>query len=319
MGGEGAPPVPLNVLSAAYHPPLFIPPSPPSPPSLQHPPVNDSTPAGRQRHTSVLVHNKKLFVLAGFDGFKWLSDLHVLDVGKLEESAITTARCEQGTRLCHAAKEHARAVFCSDHITLTQPLYNAFFLCISAPPLPPPCNSVTTLLDDMRLLVNNADMFPDITFLVDGEPVHAHRAILCARSEHFRAMFKSGMRESREAVVPYDAGGWSRVAFVAMLHFLYTGSVQSLPPALATDLMGLADHVGLEGLKALCETALIDSVETANVCTLLLTAHRYGSAELKRFCLDFIIKHHGTVPIHDLAAEPSLLVDITTMLLRDRL
>lgn len=27
---------------------------------------------------------------AGFDGFKWLSDLHVLDVSKLEESEITS-------------------------------------------------------------------------------------------------------------------------------------------------------------------------------------------------------------------------------------
>jgi len=31
--------------------------------------------------------------LQGFDGYKWLSDLHVLDVGKLEEGAITSARC----------------------------------------------------------------------------------------------------------------------------------------------------------------------------------------------------------------------------------
>jgi len=27
--------------------------------------------------------------------------------------------------------------------------------------------------------------------------IHAHRAILAARSEHFRAMFASGMREAR--------------------------------------------------------------------------------------------------------------------------
>lgn len=27
-----------------------------------HPPANESTPAGRQRHTAVLVQNKKLFV-----------------------------------------------------------------------------------------------------------------------------------------------------------------------------------------------------------------------------------------------------------------
>lgn len=99
-----------------------------------HPAANESTPAGRQRHTAVLVQSKKLFIfgvrrirrgarpgacksegssfllsavfspshlscstsldppLQGFDGYKWLSDIHVLDVGKLEEGAITNAR-----------------------------------------------------------------------------------------------------------------------------------------------------------------------------------------------------------------------------------
>jgi hypothetical protein len=29
-------------------------------------------------------------VLGGFDGFKWLNDLHILDVAKLEETEITS-------------------------------------------------------------------------------------------------------------------------------------------------------------------------------------------------------------------------------------
>lgn len=227
----------------------------------EHPVANESTPAGRQRHTACLVASKKLFVMGGFDGFKWLNDLHVLDVGKLEESAITSA-------------------------------------------------SVTSLLDDLRHLVNNPAMFPDVTFMVEGEPVVAHRAVLCARSEHFRAMFASGMRESREAVIPYGAG-WSRAAFVAMMEFLYTGSVRDLSPVIAADLMGLADHSAIDGLKALCETALMHSVDTSNVCTLLVTAHRCTAPELKRFCMEFIYKNPEAVPLHELATEPTLLLDIT--------
>ncbi len=42
------------------------------------------------------------------------------------------------------------------------------------------------------MLVNNRDMFPDITFLVEGKEVFAHKAVLCSRSRHFRAMFNSG-------------------------------------------------------------------------------------------------------------------------------
>jgi hypothetical protein len=249
----------------------------------EHPSANESTPAGRQRHTACLVNSKRLFVLGGFDGFKWLNDLHVLDVGKLEESAITTARYAFNVgfllpRCCLSAETQ----FCS----------------------------VTSLLDDLHLLVNNPAMFPDITFMVEGEPVHAHKAILCARSEHFRAMFTSGMRESRESVIPYG-GGWSRVAFVAMMEFLYTGSVRDLTPIVASDLMGLADHSAIDGLKALCETALMHSIDASNVCTLILIAHRYSAAELKRSCMDFILKHHDSISLHDLAMEPTLLIDIT--------
>ncbi len=32
----------------------------------------------------------QLYVLGGFDGYKWLNDLNVLDIGKLEETAITS-------------------------------------------------------------------------------------------------------------------------------------------------------------------------------------------------------------------------------------
>ena len=74
--------------------------------------------------------------------------MHVLDVGRVEESAITLS-------------------------------------------------SVSALLSDLSTLVNNADSFPDVTFVVEDAPVYAHKAILCARSQHFRSMFTSGMREAR--------------------------------------------------------------------------------------------------------------------------
>jgi RCC1 and BTB domain-containing protein len=46
-----------------------------------------------------------------------------------------------------------------------------------------------TFTSQIRALVNN-DEFSDVTFIVDNEPIHAHRAILAQRCEHFRAMFR---------------------------------------------------------------------------------------------------------------------------------
>jgi RCC1 and BTB domain-containing protein len=50
-------------------------------------------------------------------------------------------------------------------------------------------------LHDMKEMVND-DEYSDVTFIVDGQPVYAHRAVLAKRCDHFAAMFRSGMRES---------------------------------------------------------------------------------------------------------------------------
>lgn len=43
----------------------------------------------------------------------------------------------------------------------------------------------SSLLGDLKLLVNNAD-YSDVTFIVEGRPLYAHRAMLAVRSDHFR-------------------------------------------------------------------------------------------------------------------------------------
>ena len=94
-----------------------------------HPKIVEKAPIGRQRHTACLVGSKKLYILGGFDGFKWLNDLHVLDVGQLEKSTLK----KQAT---------------------------------------------DTLLGNMRLLLNNPDMFPDVIFIIENRKIYAHKAIL---------------------------------------------------------------------------------------------------------------------------------------------
>jgi trimeric autotransporter adhesin len=88
----------------------------------------------------------------------------------------------------------------------------------------------------------------DVRFLAGGRPIYAHRAVLCARSEYFAAMFSSGMAESStttssskrqqqqqqqqrcvDVVVPD-----SHVGMLRLLLFLYSGT---LPPAAADTLL----------------------------------------------------------------------------------
>lgn len=234
----------------------------------EHPPVAEGTPAGRQRHTTCAIGPRSLMVFGGFDGFRWLDDCHVLDVGRLEQSAISSA-------------------------------------------------SLMSLREDLSTLVNNPASFPDVTFVLgDGERVVAHRSILWARSEHFRVMLASGMAETRSCEVAIP--GWSKPACVAMLEYLYGGKAPSTVPTTTVELLSLADHFALQGLKALCESQLIQHVDADNVCGLLTVAHRCLATELKRHCLDCILRSDD-VNLETLAQEePSLLLEITKASLSQR-
>ena len=65
-------------------------------------------------------------------------------------------------------------------------------LFVSAPP-----PSVANLAEDYRKMVNN-ETFSDVEFLVDGKTIYAHKVILSARCDYFRAMFQHSMKESKK-------------------------------------------------------------------------------------------------------------------------
>jgi len=83
----------------------------------------------------------------------------------------------------------------------------------------------------------------------------------------------------------------------------------------ALEVLGLADAYGLENLKSLCENTLIHSVDNDNVVALLIDGHRYSALELKKFCMNYIIKNfkdvEATKGFENLESVPSLLMEVT--------
>jgi hypothetical protein len=145
-----------------------------------------------------------------------------------------------------------------------------------------------------------ARSFTDVTFVVEGREIAAHRVLLALFSDHFRAMFSAGMRESFENRVPIQGVPYD--AFRALLSFLYSGQLEDSvrPDAVSwyLDLLLAADQFCVEPLKAVCEDRLVLLVTEENVETILAHADLAHAAQLRAYCDWTLRQKHW-------AAEPS--------------
>jgi len=137
------------------------------------------------------------------------------------------------------------------------------------------------LSDDLlNMLINEKDF--DITFVVDGKNVCAHRNILSARSDYFESMFRSGMMETNSDKIMIKDCDFN--LFTIMIKFLYT----DIPPddidGIATELLPKADQFLITNLKSRCEKSLVKSLNKENVKEFLLLALTHNCPELKNAC-----------------------------------
>lgn len=143
----------------------------------------------------------------------------------------------------------------------------------------------------MKSMVNEEE-YSDVTFLIDNEPVYAHRAILAQRCEPFAAMFRSGMRESVERVIPIP--NIRQPIFLLLLEYLYTDSV-AIDVYVCVELYICADLYDLERLQELCLTTVRRHLNAENSGPLLQTASDFHCHVLKDWIMTFIVEHFDKV------------------------
>eukprot|EP00753_Platysulcus_tardus_P014506 PLAT4383.2.p1 GENE.PLAT4383.2~~PLAT4383.2.p1 ORF type:complete len:552 (+),score=129.47 PLAT4383.2:26-1681(+) len=164
-------------------------------------------------------------------------------------------------------------------------------LCVDTDLLEPPSPLSSAFLSQLRMLVNNPD-FSDVTFVVEDRAVHAHRAFLAVRCEHFRAMFSSGMRESHETEVIIPS--LSYTVFLVLMDFIYTDYVD-IASEHAIELYMAADLYGLDRLKSLCESAVHRLISVDTAANLLQAAAEVHAVDLRAACMKFIIRNFDDV------------------------
>ena len=164
-------------------------------------------------------------------------------------------------------------------------------------------------------MINNP-LLSDVTFIIEGKEIKANKAIMAARSEHFRALFYGGMKEQHEAVVeipdtPYNV-------FEAILEYLYTDTVRGMNVDMAVSLMIAAEQFMLDRLKAMCQDIIRKNINTENVVPILRASFYHRAIALKEICLDFICAKSEEVKktrsFSELMHEPELLMELVMKL-----
>ena len=114
---------------------------------------------------------------------------------------------------------------------------------------------------------------------MEGQEVHANRALLAVRSEYFDAMLFGGMSESmrdddEEERKPIELGDVSHSVFVKVLEYLYTDTVSDLTWDLGIPLLIASEQFMLDRLKALCEDRIRKEISVDNVIGVFIASHR---------------------------------------------
>ncbi|XP_045446024.1 BTB/POZ domain-containing protein 9 [Melitaea cinxia] len=140
--------------------------------------------------------------------------------------------------------------------------------------------------------------YSDVTLIVEGVRIPAHKVILAASSDYFRALLYGGMREANQAEVELQA---PLLAFKALLRYVYSGhmGLSLLREDTVLDMLGLAHQFNFPELEAAVSDYLRQVLALRNVCAVLDAARLYGLDALMDYCYNFLDRNAAEVLQHD--------------------
>lgn len=163
-------------------------------------------------------------------------------------------------------------------------------------------NHVKQLATDIGNLFFNTD-YTDVKLIVDGVEFSAHKIILAARSEYFRALlFSSGMSETNSNCIHIKEAKPN--AFRLLLQYIYKGKInlKNEKEDLLIDLLSLVHQYGFVELQKAVSDYLESILEVKNICSIYEIASLYQLSSLGQTCLRFIDKN-----CHELIKQNCLL------------
>ena len=140
-------------------------------------------------------------------------------------------------------------------------------------------------------------LFTDVTLVADGKEFKAHKVVLASQSQFYKTRFSSRWTDPRTIGYTGDRVEMTDVPAVimeAILSYMYTGKVANVGK-IAYQLLPVAEEYGLVGLREMCEEALIKSLTSNTVISMLIHAAAHNAPDLKKACMEFIVSNTASV------------------------
>lgn len=160
-----------------------------------------------------------------------------------------------------------------------------------------------------------SDELSDFTINVENCSFKCHKAILSSRSEVFRHMFLSNMKEAQsDKVSIYDMNADT---ISNLLIFMYTDNLE--PKKITIQLLGAADKYLVTSLKEMCEIELSQKVTVDNVCEYWYAAYLHRTLRLQETAVEFMASNlsdiKDTPEFQELEIKiPEVMKHITSLL-----
>ena len=154
--------------------------------------------------------------------------------------------------------------------------------------------------------------FSDVTFVVGGERIHAHRAIVISRSPYFHRMFLGGMKEATESKGnEITIADTTPSTFRCVIKYMYTG-LCNVHHNNALELLHSAHLFCLDGLAKAIEVFLFRAISTETAMEIIVAANTFSLVDLEAHCVEYIIDHYEMFVPHlsKLATHPQILIMI---------
>ncbi|XP_072266106.1 BTB/POZ domain-containing protein 9 [Pyxicephalus adspersus] len=171
---------------------------------------------------------------------------------------------------------------------------------------------VHILSENVGALISGEE-YSDVTFVVEKMRFPAHRVILAARCQYFRALLYGGMRESQPQAEIF-LQDTTPEAFSMLIKYIYTGraSLREEKEEVLLDFLSLAHKYGFPELEDSTSEYLCTILKIQNVSLIYDAASLYSLGKLSSTCCLFMDRNAQEVLSSEgfLSLSKSALLDI---------